>query len=250
MKSTRRSFLKSTTALTAISLPGLAHGNNPEKKLKIVCVGGHPDDPESGCGGTLALASGAGYSVTTIYLTRGEAGIEGKSNTEAASIRSKEAESACAILKAKPIFAGQVDGATLINREWITRFQQLLEKEKPDTVFTQWPIDTHPDHQMASLLTINAWIRSGKKFSLYFYEVCNGEQTLSFRPTDYVDITTTQETKRKAIYCHVSQSPDAIYDCGHRAMEHFRGLEAGTKAAEAFISASGKGLGALLSYEA
>jgi LmbE family N-acetylglucosaminyl deacetylase len=141
-----------------------------------------------------------------------------------------------------------VDGATLINREWITKFQQLLESEKPDIVFTQWPIDTHPDHQMASLLTVNAWIRSGKQSPLYFYEVCNGEQTLSFRPTDYVDITSTQETKRKAIYCHVSQSPEAIYDCGHRAMEQFRGLEAGTKAAEAFISASGKGLGAVLAH--
>lgn len=247
MKTTRRSFLRSTTALSSITIPGVALGNYPEKKLKIVCVGGHPDDPESGCGGTLALASGAGHSVTTIYLTRGEAGIEGKSHTEAAAIRTKEAELACAILKVKPVFAGQVDGATLINREWIIKFQQLLESELPDIVFTQWPIDTHPDHQMASLLTINAWIRSAKKFPLYFYEVCNGEQTLNFRPTDFVDITSVQETKRKAVYCHVSQSPDAIYDCGHRAMEHFRGLEAGTKAAEAFVNVAGKGLGELLS---
>ena len=247
MKSTRRSFLNSSTALSAITFPGLASGKTPDEKLKIVCVGGHPDDPESGCGGTLALASGAGHSVTTVYLTRGEAGIEGKSHSEAAAIRTKEAELACGILKVKPVFAGQVDGATLINREWIVKFQQLLEMEKPDIVFTQWPIDTHPDHQMASLLTINAWIRSGKKFLLYFYEVCNGEQTLSFRPTDYVDITSVQETKRRAVYCHISQSPEGIYDCGHRAMEHFRGLESGAKAAEAFVNVTGKGLGALLS---
>ena len=250
MKSTRRSFLKSSTALSAITFPGLASGKNPDEKLKIVCVGGHPDDPESGCGGTLALASGAGHAVTTIYLTRGEAGIEGKSHSEAAAIRTKEAELACGILKVKPVFAGQVDGATLINREWIAKFQQLLESEKPDIVFTQWPIDTHPDHQMASLLTINAWIRSGKKIPLYFYEVCNGEQTLSFRPTDYVDISSVQETKRKAVYCHVSQSPDAIYDCGHRAMEQFRGLEAGAKAAEAFVNVARNGLGLFISIGA
>jgi len=246
MKSSRRTFLKSAATLPSITLPGIIHGENPEKKLKIVCVGGHPDDPESGCGGTMALASGAGHSVTTLYLTRGEAGIQGKSHTEAAAIRTKEAEQACTILKTKPVFAGQVDGATLINRDWIVRFQQLLESEKPDVVFTQWPIDSHPDHQMASLLTINAWIRTTKKFSLYFYEVCTGEQTLNFRPTDYVDITSVQEIKKKAVYCHVSQSPEAIYACGHSAMEHFRGLEAGTKAAEAFISAAGNGLGELL----
>lgn len=247
MKSTRRSFLKSTAALSATTLPAMAVGENPEKQLKIVCVGGHPDDPESGCGGTLALASAAGHAITTLYLTRGEAGIEGKSHAEAAAIRTKEAENACTILKAKPVFAGQVDGATLINREWIAKFQALIESEKPDIVFTQWPIDSHADHQIASLLTINAWVRSGKKFSLYFYEVCNGEQTLSFHPTDYVDITTAQEIKRKAVYCHVSQAPDEIYNCGHSAMEHFRGLEAGTKAAEAFVNIRGKGLGALLS---
>ena len=71
-------------------------------------MGGHPDDPESGCGGTMALASGAGHSVTTLYLTRGEAGIEGKSHTEAAAIRTKEAEQACAILKTKPVFADRL----------------------------------------------------------------------------------------------------------------------------------------------
>ena len=247
MKSSRRAFLKSAPLLSSIALPGMVLGENPDKKLKIVCVGGHPDDPESGCGGTLALASGAGHAVTAVYLTRGEAGIEGKSHTEAAAIRSREAEQACAILKVKPIFAGQVDGATLINREWIGKFQQLIESENPDIVFTQWPIDTHPDHQMASLLTTNAWMRTGKKFTLYFYEVCTGSQTLNFRPTDYVDITAVQDIKRKAIYCHVSQSPEDIYGCGHSAMEHFRGLEAGTKAAEAFVSASGNGLAALLS---
>lgn len=247
MKSSRRSFLKSAPLLSTIVLPGAVNGANPDKKLKIVCVGGHPDDPESGCGGTLALASAAGHSVTTIYLTRGEAGIEGKSHPEAAAIRSKEAEQACAILNVKPIFAGQVDGATLINREWIDKFQKLIAGEGPDLVFTQWPIDTHPDHQIASLLTVNAWIRLDKKFPLYFYEVCTGSQTLNFRPTDYVDITSVQEIKRKAVYCHVSQSPEDIYGCGHSAMEHFRGLEAGTKAAEGFISAAGNGLGALLS---
>jgi LmbE family N-acetylglucosaminyl deacetylase len=30
------------------------------RKLKVVCVGGHPDDPESGCAGTLARHSALG----------------------------------------------------------------------------------------------------------------------------------------------------------------------------------------------
>ncbi len=81
---------------------------------------------------------------------------------------------------------------------------------------------------------------------LYFYEVCTGEQTLIFHPTDYVDITSTQEQKKKAVYCHVSQDPPGIYECGHAAMEDFRGRELGVKAGEAFVRMSGKLQGGFL----
>ncbi len=247
MKSSRRSFLKSASIIpAALALPSVVEARPEDQKMKIVCIGGHPDDPESGCGGTLARASLAGHSITIIYLTRGEAGIEGKSHAEAAGIRTREAEQACSILRAKPVFAGQIDGSTMLNAEWIKRFMQLIEVENPDIVFTQWPIDAHMDHQVASMLTINAWVRTAKKFPLYFYEVCTGEQTLTFRPTDYVDISAVQEIKRKAVYCHMSQSPDSIYGCGHTAMEQFRGMESGAKAAEAFVQMTGKGLSNIL----
>jgi LmbE family N-acetylglucosaminyl deacetylase len=214
-------------------------------KKKIVCVGGHPDDPESGCGGTLASLVQKGHEVTIIYLTTGEAGIEGKSHAEAAAIRKSEAINACEVLQAKPVFAGQVDGDTVMNKEWIHKMQQLIENERPDVMFTHWPVDAHPDHQAASVLTFQAWMRAGKKYPLYFFEVCTGEQSLIFRPTDYVDITATQEQKRRSVYCHVSQDPPSIYSCGHSAMEEFRGREFGVRAAEAFVQLKGKGLGAL-----
>jgi LmbE family N-acetylglucosaminyl deacetylase len=208
--------------------------------LKILCIGGHPDDPESGCGGTLAKLSAAGHDVTTVYLTRGEAGINGKSHTEAAAIRSKEAEAACKLLLIKPHFLGQVDGDTMVNSEWIDKMTSFIEGAKPDIVFTHWPIDSHKDHQTASILTTQAWMRGGKKFDLYYFEVLSGIQTVGFHPTDYVDITSTQETKRKAVYCHTSQNPATIYSHGHALMEQFRGLEAGYAAAEAFILVGGK----------
>lgn len=249
IKSSRRKFLKdaSVVGLATFPLSVLAdtkrEGEN--NKFKVICVGGHPDDPESGCGGTLAKLSAAGHDVKVVYLTRGEAGIEGKSHDEAASIRSKEAEAACDILKVKHIFLGQVDGATLVNNEWIDKMSGLIENEKPDIVFTHWPIDSHKDHQAASFLTMQAWMRTKKKFQLYFFEVCQGEQTLTFHPTDYVDISKEQETKRKALYCHVSQDPAGIYACGHELMEKFRGAEAGVKAAEAFVCLKGKNSGTM-----
>src|SRR5689334_913459 len=106
----RRAFLQ------VAALPGLAAQTAKSAGLKVVCVGGHPDDPESGCGGTLARYTEGGNRATVLYLTRGEAGIRGKSHEEAAAIRSAEAEAACKILGAKAVFAGQIDGATELNK--------------------------------------------------------------------------------------------------------------------------------------
>jgi LmbE family N-acetylglucosaminyl deacetylase len=241
--SSRRGFVKKSLAgmgmLTAPSFL-LSQAAGSPGPLKIVCIGGHPDDPESGCGGTLAKFALGKNDVTIIYLTRGEAGIEGKTHDEAASIRSREAADGCSVLNAKPIFVGQIDGETVMNNDWVKKLQAIIATEKPDIVFTHWPIDSHKDHQIASLLAIQCWIRAQQKFDLYFFEVCTGEQTLTFKPTDYIDITTTQELKRKAVYCHKSQDPPGIYACGHEIMEKFRGIEMGVKAAEAFIRMVGK----------
>src|SRR3978361_442713 len=102
---TRRSFLTrlSAPAVLATTLPlsVAAADVTPGRKLKVVCIGAHPDDPESGCAGTLARYAGLGHSVTIIYLTRGERGIRDKSLDEAAKIRSAECENACQIIGAK-----------------------------------------------------------------------------------------------------------------------------------------------------
>lgn len=246
--SSRRHFIKNgVTGLGVLSLSGqLMAARHKDQKLKIVCVGGHPDDPESGCGGTLARFTGAGHAVTIIYLTRGEAGIPGKSHDDAAHIRTRESEEACNILQTKPIFAGQTDGDTILNNDWVQKLQVLLDSEKPDLVFTHWPVDSHKDHQVASLLTIQCWIRAQNKFELYFFEVCTGQQTMMFKPTDYVDISATQEQKKKAVFCHVSQDPPGIYQCGHAVMEEFRGREFGVNAAEGFVRMTGMKNGNLI----
>jgi LmbE family N-acetylglucosaminyl deacetylase len=245
MINTRRQFVKNTAAgLGLLTLPSLlnANPNHSDTKKKIVCIGGHPDDPESGCGGTLAKVANLGHEVTIIYLTTGEAGITGASHEEAARTRKQEAINACKVLNAKPVFAGQIDGDTVVSNDTLKHLQNLVNDEKPDVVFTHWPIDSHKDHQCASLLTIQTWVRSEAKFTLYFFEVCAGEQTMGFHPTDFVDITDTQEQKKESVYCHISQDPPGIYACGHAAMEDFRGRELGVKAAEGFVRMTGKGM--------
>ena len=209
-------------------------GSTPQQPLQVVCVGAHPDDPESGCGGTLARYAELGHRVTNIYFTRGEAGISGKSHDEAAAIRTAEAETASKILGAKAVFAGQIDGATEANHARARSLLALLAAESPDVLLAHWPIDTHPDHQVAGILTIRAYLALGRKVPLYFFEVNSGSQTMGFVPTAYVDITSTREKKKAALFAHKSQNGEAVYREHHEIMENFRGRELGVSAAEAF----------------
>lgn len=208
---------------------------HPARKLNVAVVGAHPDDPESSCGGIMALYSDLGCQVVAIYLTRGEAGIPGKTEAEAAGIRTAEAERACAILGVRPVFAGQIDGRTELTYARYEEFKRLIEAEKPDIVYAPWPIDSHRDHRAASLLTYDVWDRGGRPFDLYYTEVNLGEQTQNFQPTVYVDISTVLARKRKACYAHVSQNPPSFYEGFHERMQEFRGMECGCKAAEAFM---------------
>src|SRR6201997_46987 len=120
LSTSRRDFVKTGAAsLGMLTLPGILQVKSDPiaGKKKIVCFGGHPDDPESGCGGTLAKLVKAGHEVTIIYLTTGEAGIDGKSHDEAARVRKQEAINACKILNTKPVFAGQIDGDTVVSND-------------------------------------------------------------------------------------------------------------------------------------
>jgi LmbE family N-acetylglucosaminyl deacetylase len=207
----------------------------PTKALNVLCVGGHPDDPESGCAGTLARYAQAGHNVAIIYLTRGERGIPGKSLDEAAKIRTAEAEAACKIMGARAVFAGQIDGATEITRERVNDMTKLLSAEKPDLIFTHWPIDTHMDHQVASQLAYRAYLSLSPRPQMHYFEVNLGSQSQGFTPNVYVDITPVLEKKKNALFAHKSQGGEGIWKEHHQLMASFRGREAGVSAAEAFV---------------
>ncbi len=218
-----------------ISAKGLEDNDSIKKKLKIIVVGAHPDDPETGCGGTMALLAKEGHDVISAYLTKGEAGIAGKTYDEAAAIRTEEALKACNILNVRPKFLGQIDGNCEITKDKYQTIYDFFEEEKPDIIFNHWPIDTHRDHRISSLLVYDAWLYLGKKSSLYYYEVMTGQQSQNFAPTNYVDITSFVKQKHASCFIHRSQKIEEEYPNSHEKMEIFRGLEFNTAYAEAYI---------------
>jgi LmbE family N-acetylglucosaminyl deacetylase len=235
----RRSFVKASLGAAPILLAAGAPAasaaeSSTAKPLRIVCVGAHPDDPESSSAGTLSLYAMAGHRVTIVYLTRGERGVPGKSLEDAAAIRSAEAEAACKLIGAEALFAGQIDGATEINAARTEEMGKLLTATGADIVLTHWPIDTHRDHQAASILTFRAVQAMKPRPQLYYFEVDAGSQTRGFSPNTYVDVTPALEKKKAALLAHVSQKGDAIWTRHHEPMAIWRGREAGVPMAEAF----------------
>jgi LmbE family N-acetylglucosaminyl deacetylase len=246
MDITRRRMIGSVAAAAALAAPvGALGADAPVKRLRIIVAGAHPGDPEAGCGGLIARYTQAGHDVTALYLTRGEAGVAGKSAEQAAAIRSAEAIAACRILGAKAQFVGQIDAATEINAARQAEFTRIIEAASPDVLFTQWPIDTHPDHRVCASLAIGAWISLKRKFPLYYYEVDLGSDTQCCRPAHYVDVSGVEPLKREACMAHRSQNPDGFYNRDHVPMMRFRGMECGRKLAEAFILHDGGPTGRL-----
>ena len=224
MAITRRELLGS-----AISLPLLAE--TATHPLKVVVAGGHPGDPECGCAGTVARFTNLGHLVSLLYLNRGEGFCGQESLSRCSAIRTAEAQRACQILHAKAVFADQYDGRAIIDNSHYETFGRIIATERPDIVFTQWPIDRHRDHRAVSTLTIDALFKSANKFALYYYEVA--EHTTMFSPADYVDISSVEPQRRAACYVHVSQRPEKWYP-KQVEITKSRGLKSGFTQAEAF----------------
>jgi N-acetylglucosamine malate deacetylase 1 len=228
----RREMLKGAGRLAGaaalISTGRDAAGEATPRKLKFVVVGGHPGDPEYGCGGTIALLTAMGHDVVLLYLNDGEW-------ETSAPVRIAEARRACDILKARPVWAGQANGHSIVDDAHYNAFLKMIEDENPDAVFNHWPVDNHPDHRAIANLMYESWNRLKRRFPMYYYEVSSGEDTMQFPvPTHFVDITSVADTKKAACYAHASQNPTFFYEL-QDSVAHFRGLECGCKRAEAYV---------------
>jgi len=176
MKSiSRRTLLGQTSLLgsaCAVKLPLAAstapvrsdEPKDPRRKLDVVVAGGHPGDPEYGCGGTIARYTDLGHEVVLLYLNRGE--WPPSPAPESGASRVAEARKACEILETRPLYAGQMNSQAVVDAVHYEAFRKIVEAESPDVLFTHWPIDNHSDHWAVSMLAYDAWLRLGKRFAL------------------------------------------------------------------------------------
>jgi LmbE family N-acetylglucosaminyl deacetylase len=216
--------------------------------MHVLALGAHPDDPEIGCGGSLALHAEAGDRVTVLYATAGGAVASSAPEDETAARRRAEAEEACAILGAPaPIFLGFSDGLLpYAGYPLVAAIGRVVRGERPDIVYVHHTGDAHPDHAALAAAAVDAVRRAGTPHfpdlgdrphqvrEIRLYEVW----TPLAEPSTATDITGVAEKKAEAIRCHASQARVHAYDEIAMGLNRYRSLLLpGSRYAEAFGAA-------------
>ena len=224
-------ILVAASALVAVAAEQAAPGAEVRRPVRVVVFGAHPDDPESGAGGLIAMLTQTGNEVICAYGTsfRGGRTINGASEKE---VRQREACAACKLLGATPKFFDYAHERLAADAPTLEGVRAWLDEVKPDVVVTHWPLDTHPNHCAVASLVWQCYRRSGG-WNLYFFEVETNRQSIGFRPELYLDVENVRELKRRALGCHVSQQPEDVWAL-HEAMHRQRGTECGVRYAEAY----------------
>jgi len=125
--------------------------------IKILFFTPHPDDLEMGMPFTYLEAIRLGNEVVEVLMTNGEYGTTNKEfkGNRLSKIRMKEIDNANAVFergtnnKVRLVKMNYIDGFLPVNNEAIQRITNILQKEKPDIIFTCDPWfaqDYHGDH--------------------------------------------------------------------------------------------------------
>jgi LmbE family N-acetylglucosaminyl deacetylase len=210
--------------------------------VDLMLVAPHPDDPEMGMGGTVALFTATGKRVLYVICTNGDKGSGDPLMTPGrlAIIREVEQRQAAATLGVQEIlFLGYPDQGLEDTVEFRRQLVRLIRIYRPVTVATTDPYRRyiwHRDHRICGVVTLDA-VFPGARDRLAFPELtAEGLQPHKVReilcwgtedPNHFVDISNTFRKKMMAIACHQSQFGNVSAEMVERMMKRAREMAAG-----------------------
>ena len=121
-------------------------------KLRVICFGAHPDDPEIGAGGTAVLWGERGNHVLFVSVTNGDIGHWFEAGGVLANRRYREVQEAAKILGTTTYVWDIHDGELEPNLENRRRFVREIRRWNADVVIGHRPNDYHPDHRYTGVL--------------------------------------------------------------------------------------------------
>lgn len=224
------------------------------EKQEIVGLGGdgpvlvlaaHPDDEVLGAGGTLARLSQEGRDVFVAFLTDG-VGARFAGNARERWEQAVEVATMLGV-SAYPDWGGvtvpdnESDAVTLLTLA--KGAEKLIERHEPTLVLTHSGCDLNVDHRKAYQAALVACrpVPASSVRALATFEVASSTEWTplpqGFRPTLFVDIESTLETKLRAMATYAAEQPPFPHPRSDRAIEalaRWRGASVGMQAAEAF----------------
>ncbi|MEZ4777656.1 MAG: PIG-L family deacetylase [Bacteroidia bacterium] len=140
--------------LAAVSLCG--QNAEPDKPLRIICFGAHPDDAELKASGVAAMWAAQGHKVKFVAMTNGDVGHFEMAGGPLAVRRKAEVMECARLLGIETEVLDIHDGElmpTLENRKTVAR---LIREWQADIVMCHRPYDYHPDHRYTGELVQDA----------------------------------------------------------------------------------------------
>jgi LmbE family N-acetylglucosaminyl deacetylase len=125
------------------------------RKLHIIIIGAHPDDPDED-GGTAYKWAQAGHDVLMVSLTSGDAGHQSIKAKNLAKIRREEARKAGEVIGVRYITLDNHDGQLMPTYKNRLQVIRLIREQKADLVIFPRPYDYHPDHRYTGTLVLDA----------------------------------------------------------------------------------------------
>jgi len=196
----------------------------PLPKGPVLVVAAHPDDPEFGCGGTMAALLAAGRQVVVAVVTDGTEGGEDPSvpDHELRDLREGEQRAASAALGNIELeFMRFPDGRLQPTLELRRAIATLIRRYRPATIFTHDPTSfigagyiNHPDHRATGQATLDAIFPAAGNPRSFRELLAEGLQPhkinsiyLFYTPgaDAWIDISEVIERKVASLRCHRSQ---------------------------------------------
>ena len=191
----------------------------PERAMLVIP---HPDDGESGCGGTVAKWVKQGTEVLYVVCTNGDKGTSDLEMTRErlAEIREREQRAAVESLGVQQMtWLGYGDGELEDSREFRGQLVREIRRFKPDVVLAMDPVRVqshgHRDHRTSGQVALDACFPYARD-TLHYEEHIRGEGLSVHKvgaallwgtenPDVAIDISDTIGAKIEALAKHESQ---------------------------------------------
>lgn len=209
--------MKITTFLCSILLLFVLTANAQDDPLRIIVLGGHPDDADIKAGGTAVLWANMGHAVKFVSVTNGDAGHQSQGGGALAKRRTAEAqESALRLGIDEYVVLDNHDAELVPSLDVRKQIIREIRKWDADLVITHRTNDYHPDHRYTGVLVQDAAYLVAvpnvcpdtpplEKNPVFMYLQDGFQKPYPFMPDVVVAIDEVFEQKIHAMDAHESQ---------------------------------------------